>query len=167
MKITFLIGNGFDINLGLKTKYSEFLDYYLDSKKLEDIKGRKLSDEEILKKEHIERFKKYVNDNIEFWWSKGELALGKYTSELSEGEGKRFLDCQRDFANELSKYLQSQEKNIDYEINKEKIIKSLCNLSNIVNMFPYKIKNQIIKVLDKYKYEDYYYNFISFNYTTT
>lgn len=24
MKITFLIGNGFDINLGLKTKYSEF-----------------------------------------------------------------------------------------------------------------------------------------------
>lgn len=57
MKITFLIGNGFDINLGLKTKYSEFLDYYLDSKKLEDIKGRKLSDEEILKKEHIESFK--------------------------------------------------------------------------------------------------------------
>lgn len=167
MNITFFIGNGFDINLGLKTKYSDFLDYYLDSKKLEDIKGRNLSDEEILKKEHIERFKKYVNDNIEFWWSKGELTLGKYTSELSEGEGERFLNCQRDLDNELSKYLQSQEKNIDYEHNKEKIIKSLCNLSNIFNIFPYKIKNQIIKVLDNYKYEDYYYNFISFNYTTT
>ena len=37
MKITFLIGNGFDINLGLKTKYKEFVNYY---KKI-DYKERK------------------------------------------------------------------------------------------------------------------------------
>lgn len=167
MNITFFIGNGFDINIGLKTKYSDFLDYYIDSKKLENSKDKNLSDEKILKKEHIESFKKYVKDNIDFWWSKGELALGKYTSELSEGEGERFLNCQRDFANELSKYLKSQEKNIDYEINKEKIIKTFNSLSNFIDIFPYKIKNQIKKVLDNYKYEHYYYNFVSFNYTTT
>ena len=28
MNITFLIGNGFDRNLGLATSYSEFVDYY-------------------------------------------------------------------------------------------------------------------------------------------
>ena len=28
MYITFLIGNGFDINLGLKTSYSDFYDCY-------------------------------------------------------------------------------------------------------------------------------------------
>ena len=28
MNITFLIGNGFDLNLGLKTTYHNFLDYY-------------------------------------------------------------------------------------------------------------------------------------------
>ena len=28
MYITFLIGNGFDLNLGLKTKYRDFLEVY-------------------------------------------------------------------------------------------------------------------------------------------
>ncbi len=28
MYITFLIGNGFDLNLGLKTKYKDFLEVY-------------------------------------------------------------------------------------------------------------------------------------------
>jgi len=167
VNITFFIGNGFDINIGLKTKYSDFLDYYLDSKKLENFKDKNLSDEKILKKEHIESFKKYVKDNKDFWWSKGELALGKYTSELSEGEGKRFLNCQRDFANELSKYLQSQEKNIDYKLNKEIIIKSFNNLSNIRELFPYKIKQQLSEVYNKFIDENYFYNFVSFNYTST
>ena len=30
MNITFLIGNGFDINLGLKTRYTNFYPYYLE-----------------------------------------------------------------------------------------------------------------------------------------
>ena len=29
MALTYVIGNGFDINLGLKTKYSDFYDHYL------------------------------------------------------------------------------------------------------------------------------------------
>lgn len=44
MNITFFIGNGFDINIGLKTKYSDFLYYYLDSKKLENFKDKNVSD---------------------------------------------------------------------------------------------------------------------------
>ena len=30
MNITFLIGNGFDINLGLKTRYSDFYPYFIE-----------------------------------------------------------------------------------------------------------------------------------------
>ena len=30
MRITFLIGNGFDLNLGLKTRYTDFSPYYCD-----------------------------------------------------------------------------------------------------------------------------------------
>ena len=29
MNIVFLIGNGFDLNLGLKTRYRNFYDYYV------------------------------------------------------------------------------------------------------------------------------------------
>ena len=31
MNITFLIGNGFDIKLGLKTRYTDFYPTYIDS----------------------------------------------------------------------------------------------------------------------------------------
>ena len=30
VRITFLIGNGFDLNLGLKTRYTDFYPYYCD-----------------------------------------------------------------------------------------------------------------------------------------
>ena len=30
MKVTYLMGNGFDVNLGLPTKYSDFYQEYLD-----------------------------------------------------------------------------------------------------------------------------------------
>ena len=30
MQTVFLLGNGFDVNLGLKTRYAEFYDYYLN-----------------------------------------------------------------------------------------------------------------------------------------
>ena len=29
MNITYIIGNGFDINIGLKTSYESFINYYL------------------------------------------------------------------------------------------------------------------------------------------
>ena len=32
MNITFLIGNGFDLNLGLATAYSDFVKYYTQKK---------------------------------------------------------------------------------------------------------------------------------------
>ena len=31
MNITYLIGNGFDLNLGLRTRYTDFYDYYLNN----------------------------------------------------------------------------------------------------------------------------------------
>lgn len=29
MNVTYIIGNGFDLNLGLKTRYQDFYDYYM------------------------------------------------------------------------------------------------------------------------------------------
>lgn len=42
MNITFLIGNGFDLNVGLKTKFSDYLvEYTKDEKKDTDRKEKK------------------------------------------------------------------------------------------------------------------------------
>lgn len=37
MNITYLIGNGFDLNLGLKTRYRDFYDYYVKQPSNDDL----------------------------------------------------------------------------------------------------------------------------------
>ena len=65
MQITFLVGNGFDISLGLQSSYSSFNKWYcnLDSDK-----------------KHILDFRKEIKDDIKNGgrnWSDFERALGK------------------------------------------------------------------------------------------
>ena len=43
MNITFLVGNGFDLNLGLKTKYTDFYPSYL-AKGYNDILAKEIED---------------------------------------------------------------------------------------------------------------------------
>lgn len=45
MNTVFLIGNGFDLNLGMRTKYEHFYEYYLSNQGDEDsVHIRKLKD---------------------------------------------------------------------------------------------------------------------------
>lgn len=167
MKITFLIGNGFDINLGLKTKYKDFVNHYKQINYEENtFIDEKNLNEEKQKKEHIDKFKKHIKENIEMW-SNGELALGKYTNELSEGEGDIFSVCLTNFGDELSKYLIEQETHIDYNFNKEQIIKSFNRLINIPNSFSRAENNALRNIYDYFKDENYGFEFITFNYTKT
>lgn len=72
MRTTFIIGNGFDLNLGLKTSYRDFYDYYLK----QPSSGNP----------SIERFKTELKSGLSKkieLWSDMELALGKYTANLS------------------------------------------------------------------------------------
>lgn len=67
MNITFFIGNGFDLNLGLKTRYENFYEYFqMNSNEDNMIKGW------INKKESL--------------WSDLEEALGKSLSKIKENE---------------------------------------------------------------------------------
>ena len=67
MNILFLIGNGFDLNLGMKTNYNDFYKYYASKQSSSDL---------------IQKLKKEIDGNIENW-SDLELALGKYPSALT------------------------------------------------------------------------------------
>ena len=64
MNITFMIGNGFDRNLGLKTTYSDFIQWYKETP---------------AKTETLKEFREYINDNEELW-SAAEEELGRYTA---------------------------------------------------------------------------------------
>lgn len=68
MNTTFLIGNGFDIALGLKTRYTDFHKYYIDQPS---------------KHKSIEKLKQELRENMETW-ADFEKQFGIYTKNLND-----------------------------------------------------------------------------------
>ena len=101
MNITFIIGNGFDLNLGMKTGYLDFLQY--------------CSDIGILPNNRILSI--YRDDKNKNEWSYMEKKLGEITSEYHEKVKEEFRDQlfsddpelfirdKDELENELMKYL--------------------------------------------------------------
>ncbi len=151
MNITFLIGNGFDKNLGLKTTYADFIKYYQTT----DAKSKVL-----------ENFRKYIKDNEELWCD-AEIALGQFTKEFEKGDGKSFTKCHQDFCEKLVQYLQKEESRLSFNLFKEKILSAFKNITDIDKSFPTQERNSIRTIFNNYRNEPYIFNFICFNYTST
>ena len=103
MNIVYLIGNGFDLNLGLKTKYSDFYPYYLKLNSKNDI---------------IKKFKedlKNSTDNLANLenWSDLELALGDYAKNFQSEQADDFIGLLEDIQDNLADYLQNQTRRIN------------------------------------------------------
>lgn len=151
MNITFLIGNGFDRNLGLNTAYSDFVSYY---KKLDT------TDETLIK------FHEHINENEELW-SSAEEEIGKYTEEFEEGEGAAFCKCHKDFCENLAKYLKDESQKVDYQYISQDIEKAFSLINSLSRPFPTEEREIINSAVSNYRNETTYFNFIVFNYTDT
>ncbi len=117
MRILYLIGNGFDLHVGLKTSYPDFLKYYLKQPipaELDDVAKR-----------YIKRLKEDINDNIELW-SDLELRFGKHMSHLGKmGKGVHTLEEELDIINDdirekLSVYIGQEDKRAFFAENAQK-----------------------------------------------
>ena len=93
MRIAYLIGNGFDLNLGLKTSYKDFYEYYL-----------KLNSDN----DHVLEFKKELSKNMENW-SDLERELGEYSTKFSYYESDAFISLLDDIQDALVDYLKIQQ----------------------------------------------------------
>jgi len=98
LRILYLIGNGFDINLNLETKYEHFYNYYvgLESKSPE-----------------IKKLKKDIDGSYEKW-ADFEISLGEYTKKISNPD--IFLQILDDIVKALSVYIRSQESQLEIDI---------------------------------------------------
>lgn len=159
MNITFLIGNGFDLNLGLHTTYADFINYYKNIKTDSDEKDS-------ARKQILDKFHKYIDDN-EKLWKNAEIALGQYTKEFNQGEGMNFSVCQQDLCENLVDYLKSEESRFLYENFHENILSAFKNILIPEKPFPTQEKAAIRGIFDRCKNESYNFNFICFNYTST
>lgn len=149
MNITFMIGNGFDLALGLNTKYKDFLNYYLKLPKNDELKS----------------FSSGISPS-EPHWSDLEVALGKYTSQFNKDEMRLFQDGLDDLSMQLAKYIQTQQDRVQYTA-PDKIVSSLfSSFFSFQNLLPVESKNIILEYLHQHRTENRNINIIDFNYTT-
>ena len=73
MNITFLIGNGFDLNLGLNTRYSDFYPYFIEKSTENNMIRTWLEADELL-------------------WADLEEQLGKKLENVKESEQDKFYE---------------------------------------------------------------------------
>lgn len=109
MNTVFIIGNGFDINLGMETKFKEFLEYYLTIEPDSDL---------------IRELKKDISEKIDYW-SDLEKAIGRHTAKLKTKD--EFFLVYWDLVERLAEYLQEKENGFDFgKINNKKLLNYLA-----------------------------------------
>lgn len=151
MNITFLIGNGFDRNLGLDTAYSDFVKYYKETEGKTDV---------------LKDFRNHIKENEELW-SAAEIEMGNYTGKFEVGQGAAFSECHNDFCDYLAEYLKKQERRIDYNYIADEIERAFSELITVTKPFPKQERNVIDRAFAGHKSENTTYNFINYNYTRT
>lgn len=137
MNVIFILGNGFDLQLGLKTRYEHFYEYYKrqpsPNKLVADVKNQ---------------INNYLNGKESELpsvnWADLELALGQYTKVL--GSYSDFRTVFLDINMELMKYLKRQEQMFP----KDNVVlaKLRDDFSKPENYLSTNQKRQYIKLID-------------------
>jgi hypothetical protein len=146
MQILYIIGNGFDLNLGLKTSYYDFYQFY-----------KKMKSNNVA----VQKLKDNISKTYESW-SDLELELGSYTQHLKKIE--EFDDIMGDIGDKLSQYLKIEEDKLEsYKIDQQKFFEYLS--------FPEKLflptdEENLIEIKKKWGSHNWDLNIYTFNYTS-
>lgn len=155
MKYTYLIGNGLDLSIGLKTSFIDFFESYCQ-----------IGDDN---NEILTRFKEEINENV-LLWSDFECQMGRFTDQVKPNGNLSFSDysyCIEDFRNALVLYLLNEEQKID-----SNFVNKCDRVSGRAIEYPFRFmrkgsRDRLEKYVSVYVSETIEYNFIVFNYTHT
>lgn len=144
MVVTFLIGNGFDIKMGLKSRY---IDFYAQ------IESDKIKENSI--------YSSIYKDTQT--WADFETALGQETKKCVTEEDKQNLSVSLlKFKQDFQRYLIEQQKAFTPKGTEEMFVKSLTQFDTLFRIGDrYEIRNS----MDTFPQGTYFYNFVVFNYT--
>lgn len=160
LKIALLIGNGFDLNLGLKTSYLDFKKYLESNGMIDNLNLYRFLNEN-------------KNDDLELW-SDLEKSLGGLLSEnswqgleVSKSEISDFVSSEiEQVLTDLKVYLSIEERKIDFNKSIDVVVRDIQNtFLNIIKPTEVKDQNKLRNVFafDKGTIEIYP---IVFNYTS-
>lgn len=152
MNTVFLIGNGFDLACGLKTRYKDVYNSYC---KVLD------SDSELIKK-----FKEDISSDYENW-SDFEEGMAEYAKKLQNED--EFVESIKDFRNYLQVYLKQEESKFKKYISENNGVKSSLahEMKKSVEEYYAGITPDIFRCIKDMRIKGVNnVRFISFNYTT-
>lgn len=171
MNITFLLGNGFDIQCGLQTSYINFYEYILKKKYSLEL-FQEMDEKFVSKIDNIIYSEIYkCKDSIETW-ADLEFQLGTFTKRLKEenqetGIAERFLDDFETLREDLNEYLKGIQIQENVQINED--FSEI--LFTTMDKFFYGVLEQehdeIKFMLSENTNSHFNYRFISFNYTNS
>lgn len=149
MDVTFLIGNGFDLGLGLNTRYTDFLPVYCNC------------DTPAANHEVLSKFKSLLSGDQDKWsytWADFERELGKRTTCSPLDDAGNFRICVSDFKKQFAAYLKKEQERMDHT--PESGVKFWNALTDFPDSTPmlFQATNDFSSVS---------YHFINFNYTNT
>lgn len=152
MNITFLIGNGFDIGVGMKSKFKDFFPIYQVLSKSKPSRIRQLAEE--------------IGEDYDTW-ADFEAALGMYTAKFSKENKQDFIDQLKDFEREFVQYLKEQEEALcfdDSDAISNVMLGALKEYYKNDNL-PIESAQIISGIYSNRARESRVYNFVDFNYT--
>lgn len=148
MYITFLIGNGFDLNLGLKTRYTDFYLYFRQHAKADNMILGWIDEDEKL-------------------WSDLEMQLGSSTARIQKETLGKYYEDKIELDELLMEYLEEQQKKfiIAEEMEKKFAEELAQNLKNFQNYLSPNAASKVNEIENYYKSQRFTYQFITYNYT--
>lgn len=151
MNVTYLIGNGFDLHLGMKTSFKDICAAYIIEKTGDDILNG-------FKCELEKDAPNYCN------WSDFEISMGKYSENFENFED--FKKCVSDFRQFMISYLSKEEKEYENFLNENHVPAYAYKdfITNIYNSIYLSPKESLVESIKSRG--NISTTVISFNYTT-
>lgn len=154
MNITFLIGNGFDLRIGMKTRFADMYDGYIVQPSLSD---------------SVNMFKEMLKADAPKYktWGDFEMAMAK-KAKVFESESA-FIECLRDFKLYMVSHLEEEQAYFKQRVSVSSDARGFCtnevwnSIENFFGGFVPNVRNAFAKMGGGYRPN---YHFISFNYTT-
>lgn len=146
MNILFLLGNGFDINLGLPTSYAKFYDYYLSDR----LKPELLND-------NVKKLRDDIGENRADW-ADLELQMGRYLMKVNDEQTADSIH--RSLKLSLIEYLNSVLNGFSCDDGQRK--KFIADLTSPEKYMLVEDRNAILEFKQRETYKNV--NVISFNY---
>lgn len=150
MNLLYILGNGFDLNLGLKTGYQDFYDYY---------KNVVNEDPDVV------AMKKSIEGGRYSTWSDLEVGLGQYTKQVSDPVV--FTKCLMDIKQCLIQFLRIKYEARRYNLDYKKIVNDLSRPETYLdehtaNSYSSFCRSRGVGFTDRLRID-----VVSFNYTDT